>query len=209
MCKKQSYNRILDEHLHVLTAQGNHDAYQLLVRRYQNYNKKLSYEILEKYPGTGISFDEIMVVCANHFNYVVRKYNPELCSFYSFWKGVMTKEIMDYIIKNSYNAGAKSFRGSLILDDENDERIAIGEVLKEEDEDSSIKEKIKIVMKALKENKETFKNKEFSILYLLLLGYEISDLEKAGIMKRSTLYLTFKNALNKLKKIIKNYKKDW
>lgn len=204
MPTNQSYNRILDEHLHILCAQGNHEAYLSLLKRYHNYSKKLSNEILEKYPGTGINFNEIMTVCTDHFHYVVKKFNPQLCSFYSFWKETTTQEIMDYLMNNSYNAKAKSFKGLFMLDEENEERIAVTEFLHEDNEEALMKERIEELKRTVELYCEKFENQELSLLRLFFQGYTISELESAGIMKRSTLYLTFKNAVEKLKNIVKS-----
>ena len=53
---KRSYHRILDEHLHILITQGNHDAYQKLKRRYRYHSLTLCR--LEEYiPGSAALFD--------------------------------------------------------------------------------------------------------------------------------------------------------
>ena len=43
---KKPYNRILDEHLHILAAQGNHEAYLKLQKCYHMHALSLCAELL-------------------------------------------------------------------------------------------------------------------------------------------------------------------
>ena len=64
---KKSYNTILDEHLHILIAQGNHEAYVKLVRRYRNHAAKLCHELLTQYEKTGVTVADLLAVCGDCF----------------------------------------------------------------------------------------------------------------------------------------------
>lgn len=203
----KSYNRILDEHLHSLITQGNHEAYLKLARRYRLYAKHLTQEILEQYQGSGVSFSDIMAVFSSHFRYVVRKYDQQQTSFYSFWKESSEKVVMDYLIENSYSANAKAFRGFIHFDEEDDEKRTYEDRIHENDKDYFTERLIRELKRLLKANKIRFKNLEFTILYLLLDGYTIADLEHSGIMSRAGLYLTFNNACKKMKRIVQTSRK--
>ena len=60
---KRSYHRILDEHLHILITQGNHDAYQKLKRRYRYHSLTLCRDILSQYSKTGVTMQELITIC--------------------------------------------------------------------------------------------------------------------------------------------------
>lgn len=203
MPKKLPKNHLTDEHLHTLCAQGNHEAYLLLANRYQRYCKKLANQILEEYPGFGIRFQELINVNNNHFPYVVKRYNPELNYFYAFWQKSTSQVIMDYMMKNSYNAQARTFKGAFALDDENDERIAVYEYLQEEDENYLINWQIREIAQLVESNYQLFEKNELLVLESIFQGLTLSEIEQSGIIKRSTLYLTYNKAIEKLKKLLK------
>ncbi len=71
---KKSYNQILDEHLHILIAQGNHEAYNTLSKRYHIHASILVSELLKQYAYTGITRSELISVCEAHFVFVISKY---------------------------------------------------------------------------------------------------------------------------------------
>lgn len=204
----KSYSRILDEHLFALISQGNHEAYLKLIRRYRLYAKHLAQEILEQYQGSGVSYHDVMAVLSNYFCYVVKSYDPQKSSFYSFWKESSEKAVIDYLLDNSYLANAKAFRGFICLDEENDEKRAHVEELHENDQDYINRRMVEELKSILSYHRDSFKKLEYTVLYLLLDGYSINELEHGDIMSRASLYLTFNSACKKLKKIMESSPKN-
>ena len=196
---KKSYNRILDEHLHILASQGNHEAYLKLQKCYHLHSLSLCSEILMLYPRSGVSRKELVAVCDDHFPLVVLKFNPTLSSFYSFWKESTTQEIMDYLLDNSYGANASSFSGAFSLDDDNN---SYAEMIAEINEDQNMRRRIFEVKGLISRNSVFFTSFEKAILLLVLDGYSLKELEDAKLMSKSTLYLTFNNGVEKLKKCL-------
>jgi len=200
---KKSYNRILDEHLHILVAQGNHEAYLKLQKRYHMHALLLCSEVLQQYPKTGITRKELITICDDYFPTVVLKFNPILSSFYSFWKESTMRETMDYLIENSYGAEAYVFRGSFSLDADEEKRNLYVEMIAESDDDIVLKRKIFEVKGLINRYSVFFTNYEKTLLLLVLDGYSLKDIELAGLMAKSTLYLTFNTAVEKLKNCLK------
>ena len=204
----KTYNRILDEHLHILITQGNHEAYLYLIKRYRKYFKGLTCEMLENYPSSGVSFKELMAICSQMFPNVVRKYDPQrLSSFFVFWRESSEKAIVDYLLENSYLANAAMFRGFVSFDEEADERRFAGERIAEFNEHHYSEKRIEELKKIITAHKKEFKHQEFAMLTLMLEGYDLNDLEHSGMMSRSSLYLTFNSACEKIKKYLKLVKK--
>ena len=197
---KKSYNRILDEHLHILSAQGNHEAYLKLQKCYHMHALSLCSELLLQYPKSGITRKELVTVCDDFFPMVVLKYNPMLSSFYSFWKESSTRELMDFMLKNSYGADAYIFRGSYSLDDENN---SYAETIAEGEEDINMRRKIFEVKGLINRYSVFFTDFEKTLLLLVLDGYSLQELEQAKLVAKSTLYLTFNSGVEKLKKCLK------
>ena len=206
-CK--SYNRLLDEHLHILIAQGNHEAYIKLKNRYHRYAESFSQEILSQYQGSGIARSDLVCICDACFIYVVKKYDPQRCSFYSFWKEIVEKSIIDYYVDNSYLANAKVFRGFLSFDDEFDERRIADERVCEADDKAIDEKRLKELRKIIIKNKKEFKPREFMLLNMLIDGYDLSDLDHSNMISTSVLYLTFNSACEKLKLIIEEEQKKY
>ena len=205
---RKSYNRILDEHLHILVTQGNHEAYLRLYKRYKKYSEGLTCEMLERYPNTGVSFQELMAICAQIFPSVVKKYDPErLSSFFVFWRESNEKAIVDYLLENSYLANAAIFRGFVSFDEESDERRFAVDRLAEFNEHHYNEKRIEELKKIVITHRKDFKHQEFAMLTLMLEGYDLNDLEHTGMMCRSSLYLTFNSACDKLKKYLIKVKK--
>ena len=196
----KTYNRILDEHLHILITQGNHEAYLYLIKRYRKYFKGLTCEMLEKYPSSGVSFKELMAICSQMFPNVVRKYDPQR-------RESSEKAIVDYLLENSYLANAAMFRGFVSFDEEADERRFAGERIAEFNEHHYSEKRIEELKKIITAHKKEFKHQEFAMLTLMLEGYDLNDLEHSGMMSRSSLYLTFNSACEKIKKYLKQVKK--
>ena len=206
MPSSKSYNRLLDEHLHILIAQGNHEAYLRLKKRYSRYADCLVRDILDQYQGTGISYGDLASLCDNRFSNIVKKYDPQRCSFFTYWKEMNEQAIMDYLNENSYLGNAKTFRGFIHLDDELDERRIVDDQIRETDKAFLSLKARKELQRLMHKNKEVFKTQDFAVLNLVLDGYSIAELEHAGLLSRSSLYLTFKCATQKLENIIKSRK---
>ena len=196
---KKPYNRILDEHLHILAAQGNHEAYLKLQKHYHMHALSLCAEILMQYPKSGIMRKELMAVCDDHFPLVIIKYNPALSSFYSFWRESTTQELMDYMIENSYGASASSFCGALSLDNDSN---SYAEIIAEINEDQNMRRKIFEIKGLINRNSIFFTNYEKALLLLVLDGYSLKEIEQAKLMSKSNLYLTFNNGVEKLKRCL-------
>ena len=206
---KKSYNRILDEHLHILTAQGNHEAYERLKKSYHLHSLSLCSNVLFQYPESGVSRKELVIICDDFFPFVVAKFNPTLSSFYSFWKEGTIKEIMDYMINNSYGADAVSFRGTVSFNQENDKNgNDYSDILAEVDDNREKRRLMFEIRGLIARNSLTFSSQEKTLLILLLEGYSFKELEHNGAMSRACLYLTFNSAIKKLKKCIEKWQKN-
>ena len=206
---KKPYNRILDEHLHILAAQGNHEAYERLKRSYHLHALSLCANVLSQYPESGVSRKELVTVCDDYFPFIVLKFNPTLSSFYSFWKEGTMREIMDYMIDNSYGANAVSFRGSFSLDEEKDENGSdYSEMLAEVDDDRNKRRQIFELKGLISRNASSFSSQEKMLLILLLDGYSMNELLFGDVLSRAGLYLTFNNAIEKLKKCLRRGHKN-
>lgn len=196
---KKPYNRILDEHLHILAAQGNHEAYLKLEKRYHMHALSLCAELLMQYPKSGISRKELVAICDDYFPLIIMKFNPTLSSFYSFWKESTTQELMDYMIENSYGADASSFCGTLSLDNDNHSYI---EMIAEINEDQNLRRKIFEVKGLIHRNSVFFTSYEKTLLLLVLDGYTLKEIEYTELMSKSKIYLTFNSGIEKLKKCL-------
>ncbi len=205
---KVSYNRILDEHLHTLITQGNHEAFERLKRRYQHHSYALCHDLLNQYQKTGISITELMAVCEGQFVFIVKKYDPSLSTFFSFWKDITLHRLMDYLIDNSYKADSADINGNISLDQEFEDRHTISDyyIYEKDDDYREKKRKLFEIKNVIAKNDDVFTKQEAALLNLVLDGYTIADLEHSGVMSRSALYLTFKSATSKLEKLVKRIK---
>ena len=207
----KTYNRNLDEHLHILIAQGNYEAYQRLIKRYRIHAATLCREILQQYPKTTANFQDLMAICRNYFIFVVQKFDNQLSSFFSFWKEQTKQVIMDYLIENMDDVYDEDMRFIIYLDEEYDARHSASDFICEKDD---IKQRKRLAFETrnlIARNEKMFSPQEVAILYFILDGYSISELEHCDMMKRSCLYLTFNSAIEKLqimaKKEVRNRKK--
>ena len=194
----KSFNQILDEHLYILIAQGNHEAFNKLRKRYHRHALVLTTELVQQYSNSGISRKELMAVCEGHFPFVIYKYISGLSSFYSFWKESTTQELMDYIIENSYDGKAFIFRGAISFDQNSDEKHYYGEYLGEKGDEKVLRRKMFEIKNVIKKYDVFFTSQEKAILSLVLEGYTLMELEHTGMLSISHIYLTYKTALEKL-----------
>lgn len=196
----KSYNRILDEHLHILIAQGNHEAFSKLRKRYHKHALLLVNELSHQYSDTGITRKELVAVCENCFVFVICKYSPERSSFYSFWKETTTQVLMDYIIKNSYDGDAIVFKGIVSFDQNSDERHCFSEYIGERGDELLFQRRLFEIRQHLDKFDIFFTNQEKALLNLILEGYTLAELEHTGLLSKSHLYLTYKSAVEKMQR---------
>ena len=200
----KTYNRIVDEHLHSLIAQGNHEALLKLKKRYARSIVSLSYDLLDKFQNSGLIPSEVISVCEDYFDFVICKYDPQLSSFYFFWKEITTNYAMDYIEENSYKGDAKMFKGLFSLDDKFDDGHLYSDVISESDEET-FKRKIKRELNNFIERfSNMFTKEEIILLSLTLDGYTLGEIEKIKFMSHSKIHLTFKSAIRKIRNLMKN-----
>lgn len=199
----KSYNQILDEHLYILIAQGSHEAYVKLNKRYYRHALTLSNELIRQYPHSGIVRQELIAVCEGYFPNVLKKYNPELSSFFSFWKESTKKVLIDYIYENSYDGKAMMFRGVISFDQNYDERHLYSEFLAEKDYSVLFKKQVQDIRRILTKYEVFFTSLEKAIINLVLEGYSLVELEHTGLLKKTQLYLTYNSALDKLHSYMK------
>ena len=205
---KRSYNRILDEHLHILIAQGNHEAYERLKRRYHCHSLALCRDILKQYCKTGVSVNDLTAVCDGCFMNTVKKYDSSKNSFFSFWKEMATQKVMEYLVNNSYGATPDNFKLSVSLDQEIQEKHPLMDIISEVDDDFLKRKKIFEIKSVIYRNEALFTGQETALLNFVLDGYSLAELEHTGVMKRSTLYLTFNSAIEKLQMIMKTMRRN-
>lgn len=194
----KTYNQILDEHLYILVAQGNHEAFIKFSKRYHKHAVNLATELFRQYPNSGITRSELITVCESYFPIVLKKYITGISSFYTFWKESTLKEAMDYIIDNSYEGKAAVFRGAFSLDQNYDDKHLYGDFLAEKDDSKLYVKRVKEIKRILNKYDVFFTPIEKAIINLTLEGYSIVELEHSGLLKKSQLYLTYQSALGKL-----------
>lgn len=199
---RKSYDRSLDEHLHILVAQGNHEAYERLMKRYHAHSASLCRDILTNYPKTTANYNDLMGICSNFFPIVVRKYDHGLSSFFSFWKEQTRQQIMDYLVDNDEESDNPDLRVALSLDDGFDARHTFSDYIYEKDDNRFKRRLMFEVRNLIARNEKRFSTQEVALLNLVLDGYSMAELEHSGLLKRSALYLTFKSAIRKLKRMI-------
>ena len=201
----KSYNRVLDEHLLALIAQGNHDALRQLEKRYHKHSLHLARELLVKYPETGITKRELAAVCDEHLSFLIAKYNPLLFnSFLTFWRRSVENVAVSYIKENSYNCGAMLFRGVISFDETNNNELSYAERIAEKDDNKLVEKRTAEVKELVQHHKGLFTNEEFNLIILVLEGYSFKELEHNGMMSRTVLYLTFKSASKKVRNLVKH-----
>ncbi len=202
MPKRLPKDYLTDDYLHSLCAKNIPGAYEKFFQKYQVFSRKLVKQIQINYPGSGVSLEDLLAVCDSHFHIVVKKFDPNSGIFYSFWRTLIEREVMDYLMENSYKGKARTFAGIYVLDEEMDERQTYCEYLREDDDNRFSVQQIKELKLFLKQNSTKFDANELLVLNLNLEGYSLSEIEATGVIKRSTLYLTYNKAVDKLRKLL-------
>ena len=203
---KRSLHQTVDEQLHRLIAQGNHEAYGRLLKRYKFHTFNLCHDVLLQYSNTGVTIKELMTVCDCFFQNIIRKFDATLNSFFSFWKGMTLRRMIEYLIDNSYILEFDSPRMIMSIDEEFEDRHPAVDMICEKDDEISKRVYLFEIKNAFLKNIDSFSKQEGMVLRFVLDGYSLPELEHSGVMSLSTLYLTFKTATEKLQKLIKKLK---
>ena len=209
MPSSKSYRRILDEQTHALVAQGSHEAYLHFLKRYKFYSESLARELLaSKYYGSGAFPAELVAVCVDRFPYVLKKFNPEICSFYTFWRNTVEQYIIDYMTDNYFSEKSMTQASYVSFNDSISELNSGLELLAESDDDT-VKDRLNHDAKRLiAMHRNLFTPSEITLMLLLFDGYKLADYERSGIVVKSTMYLTFSRVCKKLEKLFKDDKKN-
>ena len=198
------YNRILDEHLHILIAQGNHEAFERLKSRYYYHALKLCRGIISQFEATDIAIGDLMAVCSYYFLSIIKKFDPSMeKSFFSFWKKITEQKVTEYLAKNFYQE-KKAHKNSFSLDQDLEDKHTMYGIIYEKDDDAAIQKLVLEMKSVVRRNPDHFTKQETALLHFVLDGYSLSDLEHSGLMSRSALYLTFKSAVKKLQKLVQD-----
>jgi len=203
MPKRNNHHRVLDEYLILLITQGNHEAYETLRKRYHRHSLSLANEIAKSHQKAGLPISEIIAVCDYYFPAAVSRYNHFQSSFFHYWREMTSHYVLNYIIDLCYTEKSLILKTIFSIDDPIDEKHSVQDVLAERDEDILKKKAIEEINHIVKRHKSAFEKNELSLLELMLEGYSIGELEHSGLMAKSTLYITFNIAVNKLQKIMK------
>ena len=204
----KTYRRILDERTFTFIAQGSHVAYVQLLDRYKRASQAFIHELIDlKYKSCGVTPGELTTICNDSFPNVVRKFNPQQCSFYTFWRKTIELQIGNYVCNNYFTEKSKTQVSFVSFDDDYNENTSVLDSVRESDENYLRMWSIRELKLMICKHKHDFEHQEFMMLLLTLEGYTIADFEHTGITSQSTLYLTFKKAIGKLINIICNEKK--
>ena len=204
----KTYRRILDERTHTFIAQGSHAAYVQLQDRYKRATQAFIHELIDiKYKNCGVTPSELITICNDSFPNVVRKFNPQKCSFYTFWRKSIELQIGNYMSTNYYSEKSKTQVSFVSFDNDYNENTFVLDSVMENDENYQRMRSIHELKLMINKHKRDFEHQEFMMLLLTLEGYTIADFEHTGITSQSTLYLTFKKAIGKLANIIRSEKK--
>ena len=201
---KKSYNQILDEHLHILIAQGNYEAFVKLRKRYHLHASSLVHEILKQYSYTGASYRELMTICEEHFPIVVSKYVSGQASFFFYWKSSTSQQIMEYLIDRSEEDGFFSYSSIISFDQKNNESHSYAEIIGERSDDRAQRKRAFEIKHILHKYDVFFSNAEKTLINLMLEGYSLRDFEHSGVLGKSQINLTYKSAIDKIQKYMKN-----
>lgn len=200
-------DRTLDEHLHNLIAQGNYEAYKRLAKRYQHHASCLCRGILKQYPKVIATHADLMTVCSDCFVGIVKKYDSQLSSFFSFWKEATMRHVMDYILDSLDSPNDSTVQTYLSLDDEFADHHPLSAYIYEKDDDNK-RVFVFEIENIIARHKNVFRPEEIAVITLILEGYTIKEIENCGFQKLSALYLTLKSAIRKLKRIYKKTHKN-
>lgn len=197
---KRTYHQILDEHLHILIAQGSYDAFINLRKRYHKHAVQLATDLYQQYRYTGISFNELLAACEDYFPFTICKFVPGLSTFYCFWKSTTKLHLINYIIDFSYDGNGVPINDYISFDQKKDESHSFGELIGETNDQSVVKRKIFEIKHILHKYNLFFTTQEKALINCVLEGYSLMDFKRSGALGRSQISLTYKSAVNKLKK---------
>ena len=106
-----------DEQLIAFFVSGNIDAWREFFSIYDIHSKSLAKNALLTYKGSGITFNEFYAICIECIFEALNHYQLYSCTFYSFWRQIVSNQFQDYVKEYSYNSKGRIYSGSFSLDD--------------------------------------------------------------------------------------------
>ena len=114
------FDKVDDDTLIDMIAQGVALAMDELIRRYKYYSWKLAYQFYNEHPNSGIAIEDFHQVCFATLIPALKTYHTANYTFYSYWKSCASNDMCRYYGENSYTAKGWTFAG-ISLDEETPE----------------------------------------------------------------------------------------
>lgn len=197
---------LLDEDLLLLIHQGNVSASAELFDRYKYYSWRVAYDFHHEHPASGIELEDYHQIAFATLPKAMKSYTDFSCGFYGYWKAIAENEMIDYLIKNSYQDRYSSFGNSVHLDEEKDDGTLICEEIGVQDRgamDKIFKEELTILTEAAI---ESFKKEEDRlIINLFLQGCSLVEIDL--LVQANPRHIKY--IISRFQKAMQNILKKW
>ncbi|MCQ2776715.1 MAG: hypothetical protein MJ217_03255 [Bacilli bacterium] len=192
-----------DESLIFYFGLGGTEALDILLDRYRIKSSFLIDSLVEDLPSTGISKEELILVCLESCKQCVDLFEFKREKFSTFWQICAIRKVFDYLKENSYLQKAKCYTG-LSIDqnlEEEDDYCLIANVLSapKDDDQMDLLDKFRNIV--MKDKIYLPKQDEKIIAIAYLEQYEVKEIAEKFKLHPSSVYRITK----KCETLIRNY----
>ena len=121
------FDKVDDDVLIDMIAQGVILAMDELLRRYKYYSWKLAYQFFNEHTNAGIPIEDYHQVCFAAVIPTLKTYHQSDFTFYSYWRAGALNDMTRYFRENSYTAKGWTFAGVSLDDEETTDDFAVAE----------------------------------------------------------------------------------
>ncbi len=171
---------------------GDEDAFFVLSERYKKFARNEALKYYLKYGRShGFIFDDIYAITFSALMDAAKTFDPiKSDNFYTYWRTIADNHAINYIRNNSYEGGAKMFKGTISLDDNayDNGDILYSELIGKTDNHNSDDEESEITVSVIRELYVSFSPIEKVFLLLKMSGYTFAQISKEINVEVKYLY---------------------
>ena len=184
---------------------GDENAKNLLVEKYRQFSWSLAKRLFKEFPTCGLSVEDMMAMAFADITIALKTFEFSLPSFYGYWCTIASNDIRRMIrslIHESYLKGNVVFLDTPVYEEESTLHEYVGR-----DEVATEQNMLRDMFLTIVNNpKNEFTVNQRIVIIEFLDGYDFHEIAELHGWSRSKTYYTYKEAIRKIRKAMKEPK---
>jgi len=194
---------LTDEELIIVFRQGNQDAWNILLKRYQNLSKHLATTVLNQFNNTSVTSEELQAIGVECFYFALKEFDDRGNTFMQFWSEYAKNKMLTYVhyeIRTSlYSSSTKNISLDAPI---KDEQLSYGEVIGQSDVDISKNSMIRDVLDVINNPDCKINSTEKTVIKYSLRDYTVQDIAEITKWHEARIRRAKRTGIEKIKNFL-------